>query len=91
MKFRSIKSLLSILFLCLFSFNLNGGSEAKKKIKVACVGDSITYGARVDDRSVDSYPAQLQKIYSLGISMRLQTLELAVVHLSEKRPTNRLE
>ncbi|MEX2028771.1 MAG: GDSL-type esterase/lipase family protein [Candidatus Curtissbacteria bacterium] len=30
--------------------------------KVACVGDSITYGARLDDRNKDSYPAQLQAL-----------------------------
>ncbi|WP_209331161.1 GDSL-type esterase/lipase family protein [Lunatimonas salinarum] len=33
-----------------------------RKIKVACVGDSITYGARLDDREKDSYPAQLQML-----------------------------
>jgi lysophospholipase L1-like esterase len=31
-------------------------------IRVACIGDSITYGATIPNRSVDSYPAQLQKI-----------------------------
>lgn len=36
------------------------GFSTKEKIKVACVGDSITYGARLDDRDKDSYPAQLQ-------------------------------
>jgi len=29
------------------------------KTKVACVGDSITYGARIQDRPNNSYPAQL--------------------------------
>lgn len=28
--------------------------------KIACVGDSITYGAGIKDREHDSYPAQLQ-------------------------------
>ena len=31
-----------------------------KKIKVACVGNSITYGAFIDDRDRWGYPAQLQ-------------------------------
>lgn len=38
---------------------------AKKKdgiIRVACIGDSITYGAGIKNREVDSYPAQLQKL-----------------------------
>lgn len=34
----------------------------RSTIKVACVGDSITYGARLDDRDSDSYPAQLQTL-----------------------------
>ncbi|WP_170863193.1 GDSL-type esterase/lipase family protein [Pseudozobellia thermophila] len=33
-----------------------------KKIKVACVGNSITYGARVHNRTMNSYPAQLQNL-----------------------------
>lgn len=36
--------------------------SAQKKIKVACVGNSITYGIGLSDRLVQSYPAQLQKI-----------------------------
>ena len=31
-------------------------------IKVACVGDSITYGFGLEDRDRTSYPAQLQLI-----------------------------
>lgn len=35
---------------------------AKKEIVVVCVGDSITYGARLEDRENQSYPAQLQML-----------------------------
>ena len=31
-----------------------------RKIKVACIGDSITYGAAIEDRVNYSYPSQLQ-------------------------------
>ena len=31
-------------------------------VKVACIGDSITYGYGLADRAKDSYPAQLQKM-----------------------------
>ena len=31
-----------------------------KKVKVACVGNSITYGAFIDNREKYHYPAQLQ-------------------------------
>ena len=32
------------------------------KVKVSCVGNSITYGMRLDNREQESYPAQLQKL-----------------------------
>ncbi|MCB1179805.1 MAG: hypothetical protein KDK36_19670 [Leptospiraceae bacterium] len=35
---------------------------AKGRIKVACIGDSITYGGGIKNRIANSYPAQLQKI-----------------------------
>lgn len=37
-------------------------SPAAGKIRVACVGDSITYGAGVEKREMNSYPAVLQKL-----------------------------
>ena len=36
--------------------------KVEPKIKVSCVGNSITYGMRLDDRERDSYPAQLQAL-----------------------------
>ncbi len=33
-----------------------------KEIKVACVGDSITFGAGIKNRNINSYPAQLGKM-----------------------------
>ncbi|MCC5937625.1 MAG: hypothetical protein JJU34_10100 [Lunatimonas sp.] len=50
------------LFPLLLTFVLAFSSFERKKIKVACVGDSITYGARLDDRDKDSYPARLQAL-----------------------------
>lgn len=50
------------LFVVLLTFALAFSSFERKKIKVACVGDSITYGARLDDRDKDSYPARLQTL-----------------------------
>ncbi|MDC0700405.1 glycoside hydrolase family 127 protein, partial [Blautia wexlerae] len=35
-------------------------------IRIACVGDSITYGDRISDPSTGSYPAQLQKMLGSG-------------------------
>jgi sialate O-acetylesterase len=38
------------------------GAVAGKPIKVACVGNSITYGVGVENRDTESYPAQLQQL-----------------------------
>ena len=32
------------------------------KVKVACVGNSITYGATIPDPKRDSYPSQLARM-----------------------------
>lgn len=37
-------------------------SVHSQKIKVACVGDSVTFGAGINDRESNSYPAQLQNL-----------------------------
>lgn len=39
---------------------------AAAPIKVACVGDSITYGFTIKDRAHDSYPAQMAKMLGSG-------------------------
>lgn len=36
------------------------------QIRVACIGNSITYGHGIDDRVYDTYPAQLQAILGDG-------------------------
>jgi lysophospholipase L1-like esterase len=47
----------------LIAFITGGLSAAETaRIKVACIGDSITAGSGVVDRANDSYPAQLGKI-----------------------------
>lgn len=46
--------------------------EAEKSVapkKVACVGDSITFGSGVKNRSQNSYPAQLQKLLGDGFKV----------------------
>lgn len=37
-------------------------SDYAGTIRVACVGDSITYGSGISDREVNSYPAQLGRL-----------------------------
>ena len=37
-------------------------AHSSDAVKVACIGDSITYGLGLADRAKESYPAQLQKM-----------------------------
>lgn len=39
-------------------------------IKVACVGDSITYGALIKDRKINCYPEQLERLLGARYSVR---------------------
>lgn len=39
-------------------------------VRVACVGNSITYGTGIQDRARDSYPAQLQRMLGSGYVRR---------------------
>lgn len=48
-----------ILFLLLMGV-ISG--YAQKRIKVACVGNSITYGAALPDRDTQAYPVRLQQL-----------------------------
>lgn len=44
--------------------------EKKDVIRVACVGDSITYGSRITDRAKNSYPAVLQTLLGDGYEVK---------------------
>ena len=52
------KQLLTTFILLIATICLN----AQEKIRVACVGNSITYGSGIKNRDKDSYPAQLQRL-----------------------------
>ncbi len=62
--------ILAIMIFCgknyMYTHGLSGeyvNKEVKEgQIKVACVGDSITYGHGVEDWETNSYPAQLQAL-----------------------------
>ncbi|MDL2281844.1 cyclically-permuted mutarotase family protein [Parabacteroides sp. OttesenSCG-928-G06] len=41
-----------------------------QQVKVACVGNSVTYGAGVDNREVNCYPAQLQRLLGDGYEVK---------------------
>ena len=56
-----------ILFAFLFSLIAIAQSQ---KIRVACVGNSITWGHGIQDRSKNTYPAQLQQLLGTGFDVR---------------------
>ena len=53
---RQLTTILTAFFIFILS------SSAEDKTRIACVGDSITFGAAVKDRKVNCYPVQLGKI-----------------------------
>jgi lysophospholipase L1-like esterase len=68
----SFRGSLAILFLCL-SFSLGTGvsissqaADTEDPIKIACVGDSITYGYTSSNPTYHSYPSQLQNLLGDG-------------------------
>ena len=54
--------LTAFVFLLSLPLPLFGG----ERIRVACIGDSITYGIGVENRESDSYPAQLREMLGDG-------------------------
>jgi len=48
----------------------DASSRSAEKIRVACVGDSITFGEGIKDRQKDSYPAQLGALLGEGWDVR---------------------
>lgn len=53
-----------VLICCLFFIGV--GCYAQSKMRIACIGNSITYGSGLTDRMQESYPAQLQALLGSG-------------------------
>lgn len=62
--FRKVKpGAILLALLWIFSFSaVHAKPQNKPTIRVACVGNSITYGTGIEDREHFSYPVQLQKM-----------------------------
>ncbi len=54
-----MNKILILLISCILSITT---TYAQKKIKVACIGNSVTYGYLLPDREVNAYPFQLQRM-----------------------------
>lgn len=57
-------------FLILLSIILALPIAARKPIKVACVGNSVTYGYKLPDRERQAYPVRLQQMLGMGYDVR---------------------
>lgn len=74
------------LLICLVLIPDRGDGLVKKKIVVACIGDSITFGARLEDRNRHSYPAQLKVL--LGENYQVENFGVGSCTLIRKgKPT----
>lgn len=54
----------------MMSFHMSSDIFSVFPVKVACVGDSITFGAFIEDPEENSYPAQLGKLLGPGFEVR---------------------
>jgi len=61
---------LIVLCCLLFCSTLVVGQNKKEPIKVACIGNSITYGAKIKNRFQNSYPSILQQMLGEGYDVR---------------------
>lgn len=57
-----------LLLLCLFS--LWAVAQEKKPVKIACVGNSITYGSGIKNQFQNSYPGLLSQLLGEGYDVR---------------------
>lgn len=58
---KMMKKMFLLGSLCLLLFVNLASAQDVERIRVACVGNSITYGANIDHRERNSYPAYLQQ------------------------------
>ena len=50
-----------LVAIVLIFWNLMQNTADQQKLRVACVGDELTFGTDVEDREDNCYPVQLQK------------------------------
>ncbi len=67
--FKRVSALIVITGLFLGQF-MASAEESSKTVKVACVGDSITFGFGIKDRETNSYPAQLAAKLGKGYEVK---------------------
>ena len=84
MSLKLVKLGLCFLLMTLSAIDLN--CKEKDKIVIVCVGDSVTFGARLQDPATESYPARLQQL--LGTDYHVVNLGVGSCTLIRKgKPT----
>ncbi len=58
------------LLLFVFVVLILSVSAQNKTVKIACIGNSITYGSGITDKPRDAYPAQLARMLGAGYNVR---------------------
>lgn len=53
-----------------FAARRQGGKSKNEPVRVACIGNSITYGFLVEDREHNAYPVKLQQLLGKGYDVR---------------------
>lgn len=93
-----IKQLYLYLIGLLFLLPLTLDAQTQKKIKIACVGNSITEGFLLENPSVESYPAVLQtllgnnyEVGNFGITAHTLNMKGDLPYMREKRFEEALE
>ena len=80
---------IGIFLVCLF---ITIQSFASEPIRVACIGNSITYGAFIPNREMNCYPAQLQAY--LGDGYEVKNFGASglkeITHIPKQIPTKHL-
>lgn len=86
-----MKRILHLAFLLLVSCLFVSAQETNPPIRVACVGNSITYGAGIQNRERDSYPAVLGQmlgpsydVRNFGFSARTMLMKGDFPYMKEK-------
>lgn len=68
---RKLNLKVSILFLiCVILLSVSAEATEKEPIRVACIGNSITYGAGLQNPFRDSYPGVLEQLLGTGYDVR---------------------
>lgn len=82
-----MRRLFILAILCIL-LSLPGVAQPPDVLKVACIGNSVTYGYGIENREQNSYPAQLQEL--LGAKYKVANFGLSGATLLRKghRPYN---